>query len=448
MKDIYDLLNDVDFNTNDYENMNINVDDLTKKRLKKNLRKNIVTKNKHKKKILIASLSALCVTGLLIPKESYVTFAEKTPVISSIFENFRDSGYLGDYKSYGQEVTDKGFSVKINEVILDDNKLNFAYTIKTNKNMNDLCKIGAFPFCPDQIIKINNTRLNVCGGGTYKILDDHTVKCISSLEIVGKKIPSRFTMSVDLKKLNNVKGNWKFAFNVEKSKIEKQIKKFDINKNISFKDGVNKNIKVTLKSFNISPISAALNIKCHTPINVSYCGFIVTDENNTQLQQTGCSVNGLLAEPEMNLMFTSQYKVPKKLKIIPYKILQNDGMLVNSHIKSKSTLSTLPLKINQGKVGSLTVKNVEFKDTKTIINYTTEGIAPLSQADIVLYDEKGKTISPNADNDFNLRKNANNPNEYTEEFPKLDKNKKYYIGTSDFSNIYFDEANKLEVNLK
>ena len=73
------------------------------------------------------------------------------------------------------------------------------------------------------------------------------------------------------------------------------------------------------------------------------------------------------------------------------------------------------------------------------------GKAPYFQAtDLLIKDEKGNDIKIK---DYNIRKDAANPNEFSKVFESLDPNKKYTIYTNDFSNVEFRDDLKFNIQL-
>lgn len=77
---------------------------------------------------------------------------------------------------------------------------------------------------------------------------------------------------------------------------------------------------------------------------------------------------------------------------------------------------------------------------------TAEGIAHYFQAeDLLIKDDKGEILKIK---DYDIKKNKQNPNEFTKEFEGLKANKKYYIYTNDFSNVEVREDLKFKIELK
>ncbi|MGL5752214.1 MAG: hypothetical protein ACRCXT_16895, partial [Paraclostridium sp.] len=82
MKDIYELLNDIDINTNEFEEMSVN--DIEKARVKKNLKGCIRRKNNWKRKcVSVASIGLVSIMGFGFLFPSY---AKNLPIVGDIFK--------------------------------------------------------------------------------------------------------------------------------------------------------------------------------------------------------------------------------------------------------------------------------------------------------------------------------------------------------------------------
>ena len=91
MKDIYELLNDIDIDENEFEEMKVS--EIEKVRIKKRLKKSIHKKdNRYKKVIKIASCGVLCLGILSTVSPSYANENYLTQFISNTIDTIR--GYF------------------------------------------------------------------------------------------------------------------------------------------------------------------------------------------------------------------------------------------------------------------------------------------------------------------------------------------------------------------
>ncbi len=139
-KDILELLNCINIDKDEEENLDLNMDNLRKKKLKKNLLKQVRgkrTKKNFKHKAIAASLIiATTLISVNIP-----AFAKNISEFKSVIQALIGYGVPkeGEYEKYSnsvnKSVTDKGITLTINEVVCDDTELMIAYTIKTKDDI-------------------------------------------------------------------------------------------------------------------------------------------------------------------------------------------------------------------------------------------------------------------------------------------------------------------------
>lgn len=98
-------------------------------------------------------------------------------------------------------------------------------------------------------------------------------------------------------------------------------------------------------------------------------------------------------------------------------------------------------------MGKLIIKDVKTLPDRTVVYCTAEGLAPLSQAaSLCIKDENDNGVK--SKDDWDIRKNENNPNEFIEEFEPLDKNKKYKITAKSFEDYDIREDLKFKIPLQ
>lgn len=95
---------------------------------------------KFKEKYKIAAVACIILISICF---TVPTFAKNIPVINSIIQNLKDKeGIDGDYKKYSKQLensaTDNGITLKVKEIICDDNTLEVAYTLTSKDDIRDL----------------------------------------------------------------------------------------------------------------------------------------------------------------------------------------------------------------------------------------------------------------------------------------------------------------------
>lgn len=466
-KDIYKLFNEIKLEESEFNHMEEEIPTIQKERIKKNLNKKIKGQkgfNGLKYGSIAAAISLISSIGIGTASPA---FAENIPVLSSITQTINDKfGFHGEYEKYSQivnkSVTDKGVTFTLNEVLADDSKLVIGYTIKSDKKISD--EEAMFVLSS---VKINGKRTNGSHGssaGNYT--DDYTYV---GTEEIHTKIPqdsNKFNVDLNVTEIGNVKGKWNFAFSISKEELLKNSTVFKPNKKIDFPDS-----SATIDKVVFSPIDTSILLSGKSKTKRSggrglldYDYWIAFDDKGIELTPKGLGGgSGNLKDgnftSEMN--YVKVKSIPKYLTIVPCKINPSGGGGVSTDKDGKETPITIetkepkevgkvidgiyPMELPQGKIGKVIIKEIKKENNKTIVKYTAQGKAPYFQAqDLLIKDEQGKDIKIK---DYNIRKDENNPNEFTKIFEALAPNKKYIIYTNDFSNVDFGENLKFRIQL-
>lgn len=133
-KSIYEILNDIDVNIEDYEKEGLN--DMEKENLKRTFRKNIRRKFNFKRFAAIAAALILTI-GVLgqtnLGRQVYAAAESKITEIS--YSIGKALGIERDIEPYAnvvnQVVEDKGIAVKLTDVIIDKDELIFSGIVET-----------------------------------------------------------------------------------------------------------------------------------------------------------------------------------------------------------------------------------------------------------------------------------------------------------------------------
>lgn len=487
-KDMLELFNYISTDDKEGENIDLKVDDLKKKRLRKNLLKQVKDKKsvrKYKYKAAAAVVIVVISIGAAVP-----ALAKNIPALKSIIQalNSRNDDH-GEYEKYSQmlnkSVTDKGITLTINEVLCDESNLMIGYTIKSEGNIKEIVKMGkdvieaqgkANNFQPFMLIgylKINGKQVDSGSGEGGKYLDDHSYINSETMNIANKNLPSIFNVDLDIKDICGVQGKWNFKFSVSKDEILKKTKVFKPNTTVKFPDAT-----INVEKVSFTPINTSIMItgkynkeeykdaekrkeafKQDVMIgNMIYDNWFVFDDKGEELITKGSSGGRNEQSPSSDFnyefRFVSSKDIPKYLTVIPYRINYNndnyekykaaDGSISIPAIY-KNINGDYPIELSQGKMGKLIVKEINIEKDKTVVKYTAEGSAPFLQAKMLfILDENEKAVEPK--DNFNVKRDKNNPNDYIMEFEPLDKNTKYKIGTNDLG--YYEIRNDLKLRIE
>ena len=143
MKDIYELLNDVEIDENEMDI--IDVSEFEKENVKKHLRKSLKKNKGWKKKSLIAAALCCVVIGSVgavgITNPAY---AAEIPVVGDIFR-LLDNGRTGVYDKYKENANEinvtkesNGVAITIKDAIFDGKTISYTYEIKSDKDLGEM----------------------------------------------------------------------------------------------------------------------------------------------------------------------------------------------------------------------------------------------------------------------------------------------------------------------
>lgn len=261
-KNIYDLLNNMDFDIDDYEKEELN--DMEKKKFKNEFRKNKKKKFNFRKfgsivAAIILSIGVLSQTN--IGKEVYAAaeskISELTYSIGNALNIERD---IEKYSNLiNKTVENNGVEIKLTDVIIDKDELLFSTIINTNNPADGV------DF--DYDIFINGKRLIEYGAtGSSGEIDNSEELFSANYEVDVKNIDieenvdvrivlknlSYYTFgdSMKVKNKKNVRGKWDFEFNANGSELAANT--YSLPLDYSFKIGKQ---EYTLEEFRYNPVS-------------------------------------------------------------------------------------------------------------------------------------------------------------------------------------------------
>ncbi|MCM3651039.1 DUF4179 domain-containing protein [Metabacillus litoralis] len=226
MKDIYELLNDMDIDENEFEEMEVS--EFEKAKVKKTLKKSLNQKKKMKgwkrnvaAAAIIIGLSA-STFGLTFP-----AYAGSIPVIGDIFR-FLDNGRTGlydDYKEYSTEINmteeSKGIRVTINDAIYDGKTVSVTYSIESDQDLgNDPIILGHLDIKgstgqagSSKISKVDeNHYVGLITASSINLTNEDTVEIKWNIESI--TIPE---------KQEEIEGNWNFTLALDATESNTQL---------------------------------------------------------------------------------------------------------------------------------------------------------------------------------------------------------------------------------
>ncbi|MFZ0443225.1 MAG: DUF4179 domain-containing protein [Bacillus sp. (in: firmicutes)] len=225
MKDIYELLNDIDIDENEFHEMEVS--EFEKAKVKKTLKQSLNQKKKGKSWKRNVAVSAIIIGltastfGLTFPAT-----AGNIPVIGDIFR-FLDNGRTGlydDYKEYSTEINmteeSKRITVTINDAIYDGKTVSITYSIESNQDLGNNPMIGGQ-------IDIKGSTGQAGTSTISKVDENHYVGLItaSSMNLMNEdtvKIKWNLESITIPEKQEEIKGKWNFSLALDATESSTQ----------------------------------------------------------------------------------------------------------------------------------------------------------------------------------------------------------------------------------
>lgn len=224
---IYDLINDGEFNEEIYGDMKLN--DIEKRKMKNNFKKSIHKEKGKYKKVAAGFIVTVAVSGLFLNTE---VGAKALNAVTRSIESFLNiNKNIDDYKTeIDKSVTDNGFTIKLNEVIFDNNKLIISKNITCNRELNDDDFCDAY-----ETVYINGEKIKFSSGsGGDEKIDEYTRQLVSEFELseldygdlsedLDVKIVYKNISLITGDLPEDIHGNWEFEFKVNKDVAKKTL---------------------------------------------------------------------------------------------------------------------------------------------------------------------------------------------------------------------------------
>ncbi|PFL43424.1 DUF4179 domain-containing protein [Bacillus cereus] len=250
MKDIYELLNDIDIDEKELEE--IEASEIEKEKVKRNVKQSIRTKKKMKSwKKGVAAASILVGLSVATLGIGFPTYAGGLPIVGDIFR-FLDNGRTGLYENYKEFSTElnmtkesNGVKVTINDAVFDGRTITITYSIESEKDLGE----KPFPFGSPQVMGFDG------GGGSSNVTKVGEGKYVGMTTMSGHGSERLDVANVwwDIEAIeldyegNVIKGNWNFALSL-KAMDSKEVKVNGVSENELIKVNIDK-MEVTPMSF-------------------------------------------------------------------------------------------------------------------------------------------------------------------------------------------------------
>ncbi|OOM14569.1 DUF4179 domain-containing protein [Clostridium saccharobutylicum] len=231
---IYDLLNDANINLDEYKKEDFN--DIERKALKKNIRKSIKKSNKQSatRKVIAAAAIVAVLAGMSIGNTRAYAISKINLFSESISSFLGIERNLEDYNTViNKSVMDNGVTVKLNEVVLDNNELLISTNISSDRILKDY-EI----WHGEMNLYINNKKVKFTGeSGGSKNIDNYTTQQVAEYDLDSIKdmdLSGYLNVKIIFSEMaenyqDDINGTWKFEFttNGDRLKIDTKTVNFD-----------------------------------------------------------------------------------------------------------------------------------------------------------------------------------------------------------------------------
>lgn len=330
-KNLYEKINDEDFNLDSYEKIELN--DLEKIKMKKDFKNN--TKKKNRKKYIAVAAALTLTIGLFNTEFGNNAYAAAESIFYNI--NYSLSNAIGNNKNLdkytsiiNKEVYDNGVSIKINEVAINRNELMISTNIKLP------AKVEGFHYYQDIFINGKPAKetsstgtLEDAGNNIYNEMTSTKITDLNNTDNLDIKIKIRkietFNGDNDIKK---IKGKWDFDFTTSGAELTKNTKNIPISETININ-----NTNITFTEYSTNDFGQVIYAHSENSPKISYDYRLVGKDN------LGNDVEFYLNESQNNnLLFKNQSAIDEKaselyLNIESLKLPEQSGKITGTFKK-------------------------------------------------------------------------------------------------------------------
>ncbi|MGL5348581.1 MAG: DUF4179 domain-containing protein [Peptostreptococcaceae bacterium] len=242
-KNIYEMLNDVDIDLEELKNDEF--DDIDKAKTRKRIMKKINKNKNYRKYIAIASI---LIISLCLLNKDFVSYAKE--IIEDLGYKLSKALYLpynlDDYTEViNKSITRNGIELTLNDVVLNSEEINFTYTIKSDKKLEEV----GYDDILIKGISINGEDVSVIGGSGSDLIDEYTAETVTTAALLGID-ENELKGDVDIKiewdiwRDGESKGRpWVFKFKANGKQLALDTEEIEINKTIELESGAKINFE-------------------------------------------------------------------------------------------------------------------------------------------------------------------------------------------------------------
>lgn len=238
MRNIYENLNEAIIKINEQDQEGFSA--LEAGRIKNNFRKSITNKKFKYKQGIVAAVFAMGLCLVLFRPMPLVAAIKAISFDIASFLGIEDN--LESYKTVvNQTITHDGITIKLNEVIIDQDELVVSATAVSSE------KLGEFPMFLDGKVFIDGKRSSSGAGGSSKQIDNYTVEEVTTYRLE-KPVSGDLNIKIGFSVRVNEKtkrGPWNFAFKANGDELAIDTKIIHLHDSFTLQNGQ----KVTLEKY-------------------------------------------------------------------------------------------------------------------------------------------------------------------------------------------------------
>lgn len=248
MKDVYELLNEIDIDESEFIEMEVS--EFEKEKVKKCIKQSKKKKKKTGWKTKVAVASIIFTLSGAIFSMAFPTYAGSLPIIGDVFKFLGDDklGLYTNYKEYSKEMNmteeSNGIKITVNDVVFDGRTVTMTYSIESDQDLGDDPIVFDWIDIEDSEGMTGSSKVSKVDANNYVGIvtathDNREEKDVANVKWDIEKIEL-------LDKKEKIEGNWNFAFSIKATENKKQM----VNKSIE-QDGV----KVNIEKLSFTPMS-------------------------------------------------------------------------------------------------------------------------------------------------------------------------------------------------
>ncbi|WP_161601614.1 DUF4179 domain-containing protein [Paenibacillus luteus] len=402
------------------------------------------------KRLAVAGCSVLLVMAVLGIMMSFSASAERVkriPVVGKLFEGdifsfAGDNGVkkgkaLGLSMEMNEEATDNGVTIRIDDVLYDGTRLSLGYLMRSEQ--------PNLMFLEDIELRIDGELRTA--GFTSKPRKINDYESAGVLELKLNERSDSFIVALSIGQVSSLEGEqphrlpgiWSFELPVTNQALSSTVHHRMTEGN---------RVKAGKAMFEVTdviltPITSRIDFRYVG--DTEWLGFQLMDEQGMLVEASSLEygennegiVSGTMIFSPIDLGSRLLYVTPYQLKI--------DRRTEDQRMKKAELATAFPIILQQGKVGEVSVNDVEFLPDKTLIHYEVRGSVPYMQyASLWLETAEGDRIISDNGKRTRVREDSYS---YVLEYPALDAKAKYVLGTMEQTEIELQEKLRLKLEL-